>query len=130
MIGKGKRIISVLCGAMLAFGTIGLASCNKAISAYEIAVKNGFQGTEEQWLESLHGDNGNDGADFDIYDAYENAKAKDGFEGSFEEFLKQYLSVTISEDNDTKAIANVFSPTVTSSEDKISASFAVVFAPK
>lgn len=112
MIGKGKRIISVLCGAMLAFGAIGLASCNKAITAYEIAVKNGFQGTEEQWLESLHGDNGNDGADFDIYDAYENAKAKDGFEGSFEEFLKQYLSVTISEDNDTKAIANATSSIV------------------
>ena len=112
MIGKGKRIISVLCGAIMTFGAIGFASCNKAITAYEIAVKNGFQGTEEQWLESLHGDNGNDGADFDIYDAYENAKAKDGFEGSFEEFLKQYLSVTISEDNDTKAIANATSSIV------------------
>ena len=112
MIGKGKRIVGLLCGAIMTFGTIGLASCNKAITAYEIAVKNGFQGTEEQWLESLHGDNGNDGADFDIYDAYENAKAKDGFEGSFEEFLKQYLSVTISEDNSTTAIANATSSIV------------------
>lgn len=25
-------------------------------SAYEIAVENGFQGTEEEWLESLKGD--------------------------------------------------------------------------
>lgn len=29
-------------------------------SAYEIAVKNGFQGTEEEWLQSLQGKNGTD----------------------------------------------------------------------
>lgn len=28
-------------------------------SAYEIAVQNGYQGTEEEWLESLHGQDGN-----------------------------------------------------------------------
>ena len=31
-------------------------------SAYEIAVKNGFSGTESEWLESLHGKNGDTGA--------------------------------------------------------------------
>lgn len=31
-----------------------------AISAYEIAVNHGFKGTEEEWLQSLHGDNGTD----------------------------------------------------------------------
>ena len=30
-------------------------------SAYEIAKKNGFEGTEEEWLESLKGEDGNDG---------------------------------------------------------------------
>jgi hypothetical protein len=30
-------------------------------SAYEIAVSNGFEGTEEEWLASLHGKNGKDG---------------------------------------------------------------------
>jgi len=30
-------------------------------SAYQIAVANGFDGTEEQWLESLKGENGEDG---------------------------------------------------------------------
>lgn len=30
-------------------------------SAYEIAVENGYSGTEEQWLESLHGDKGDKG---------------------------------------------------------------------
>lgn len=32
-------------------------------SAYEIAVKNGFEGTEEEWLESLQGEDGKDGID-------------------------------------------------------------------
>lgn len=30
-------------------------------SAYQVAVENGFEGTEEEWLESLHGKNGIDG---------------------------------------------------------------------
>jgi hypothetical protein len=30
-------------------------------SAYEIAVENGFVGTEADWLESLHGKDGEDG---------------------------------------------------------------------
>ena len=30
-------------------------------SAYEIAVENGFEGTEEEWLESLHGSDGSQG---------------------------------------------------------------------
>lgn len=32
-------------------------------SAYEIAVKNGFVGTEQEWLDSLHGKDGTDGVD-------------------------------------------------------------------
>lgn len=31
------------------------------ISAYEIAVKNGFEGTEEEWLKSLKGEKGDKG---------------------------------------------------------------------
>ncbi|MCC4257014.1 hypothetical protein [Sphingobium lactosutens] len=31
-------------------------------SAYETAVKNGFVGTEQQWLDSLHGEDGRDGS--------------------------------------------------------------------
>jgi hypothetical protein len=30
-------------------------------SAYEIAVENGFKGTEQEWLESLEGKDGKDG---------------------------------------------------------------------
>lgn len=30
----------------------------RGYSAYELAVKNGFSGTEEEWLDSLHGRDG------------------------------------------------------------------------
>ena len=30
----------------------------RGYSAYEIAVRNGFEGTEQEWLESLHGKDG------------------------------------------------------------------------
>ena len=34
----------------------------QGLSAYEVAVENGFVGTEAEWLESLNGTNGTDGA--------------------------------------------------------------------
>lgn len=50
-------------------------------SAYEVAVEAGFVGTEEEWLESLHGDDGNNGKS-----AYEIA-VEEGFVGTEEEWL-------------------------------------------
>ena len=32
-------------------------------STYELAVKNGFEGTEAEWLDSLKGKDGKDGSD-------------------------------------------------------------------
>lgn len=51
------------------------------LSAYEIAVINGFNGTEKEWLASLYPVNGRDGLS-----AYELA-VKNGFKGSIPEFL-------------------------------------------
>ena len=39
-------------------GTLSVASGFDGESAYEVAVKNGFEGTEAEWLESLHGESG------------------------------------------------------------------------
>ena len=51
------------------------------VSAYSIAVQNGFTGTEQEWLESLKGEPG-----FDGKSAYELA-VESGFEGSVEDWL-------------------------------------------
>ena len=54
-------------------------------SAYKIAVEKGFEGTEEEWLESLHGKNGIDGKDGqngkDGKDGYTPQKGIDYFDG-------------------------------------------------
>lgn len=52
-------------GADGANGTNGVNGADGAdgLSAYEIAVQNGFTGTESEWLESLNGQDGADGAD-------------------------------------------------------------------
>lgn len=44
-------------------GNGGGGSGKDGESAYEIAVKHGFEGSEEEWLESLHGRDGEDGED-------------------------------------------------------------------
>lgn len=45
-------------------------------SAYEIALKNGFVGSEVEWLESLHGKDGTDGQP-----GKDGANGKDGADG-------------------------------------------------
>lgn len=42
-------------------GGLGVVYGKDGKSAYEIAVKNGFEGTEEEWLASLKGDKGDQG---------------------------------------------------------------------
>lgn len=100
-----KKIATVaIAGTLL----LSAAACSsnpfQGKSAYEIAVENGFTGTEQEWLNSLYGKNGEDGADLDIEDIYE----KSGYTGTFQQFLKEYFgkdSLDIVEDNNTTQIA-------------------------
>ena len=100
-----KGIIALLCVATLTFG---FSACKDAESAYDIAVKNGFVGTEEEWLRSLHGADGEDADDITANDLYEQAKAN-GYEGSYLDFCKD-LGIEALQTNDTEQIAeNVMS---------------------
>lgn len=57
------------------------------LSAYEIAIQKGFEGTEEEWLQSLNGKDGKNGANGqDGKSAYEVA-VSNGFVGTEEEWL-------------------------------------------
>jgi len=73
----------VFCGAMALF--TGCSEGSSGESAYEIAVRNGFSGTEEEWLESLKG------SDLNIEDIYSSA-VENGYTGTYLEFLKEYLT--------------------------------------
>lgn len=94
-----KRVIAIACSALM---LVGMTACGD--SAYEIAVKNGFVGTEKEWLASLHGANGQDGTGVTAMDLYETA-VENGYEGSYIEFCRDVLKVEVKEDNDADQIA-------------------------
>ena len=97
-----KGLISLLCAGTIA---ISATACGKeVISAYDIAVKNGFVGTEQEWLASLRGKDGEDAPAITIQDLYNQAKAE-GFTGSYLEFC-QSLGIDAQENNDVAQIAN------------------------
>ena len=60
---KNKIIsaISVVLTASVCLGASGCIEGTQGLSAYEIAVKNGFNGSESEWLDSLKGDVGEKG---------------------------------------------------------------------
>lgn len=94
-----KSIAAVL---GVAFIGASFASCSE--SAYDIAVRNGFVGTEKEWLQSLRGADGEDASDITAQDLYETA-LKNGFKGTYLEFCRDVLQVEIQEDNDVDLIA-------------------------
>ena len=64
-----KRIASMLLVALSVVSVTALSACGSDVhihagkSAYEIAVEHGFSGTEQEWLASLKGEQGENGAD-------------------------------------------------------------------
>ncbi len=95
-----KTILATLSLACVAFGCVACSSN----SAYELAVKNGFTGTEKEWLQSLRGENGKDGESVTAADLYTEAQ-KNGFEGTYIDFCRNELKIEVNEDNDTDTIA-------------------------
>lgn len=61
-------------------------------SAYEIAVDNGFVGTEQEWLESLKGQ---DAENITIDDLY-NKAVENGYTGTILDFINEQLDFTVS----------------------------------
>lgn len=87
-----------------------LCSCGVIIgdNAYDIALKNGFEGTEQEWLESLKGEKGNDGlngvngndgmnfnAGYTAKDLYDEAVAE-GYDKDFLTFIKEVFGSDVS----------------------------------
>ena len=116
-----KKLVGLLVVVVTCF-SFTACSNNEVINAYDIAVKNGFVGTEQEWLESLKGTDGKDGKDgkdgingingedgkdastFTLEELYAVAK-ENGFEGSFLDFLKEYLNSNLTE-YDTEGAIN------------------------
>ena len=94
---KRSRIILLLTALLLSFFLF--AGCSiQGESAYQTAVRNGYSGTESEWLLSLKGTNGADGTDgknfnmgYTAYDLYNEAVEKGGYTGTFLQFIKEYF---------------------------------------
>lgn len=88
MKSRNRIFLITLIAVLVVFVSVFFASCisngTQGDSAYEIAVKNGFEGTEAEWLESLKGSDGKDGAD-----GSNGTDGKDGF--TLEELINYYL---------------------------------------
>ena len=102
-----KIIASILCVSTIA---ISAAACTEVISAYDIAVKNGFVGTEQEWLASLKGKDGIDGTDgvdapaITVQELYEQAKLENP-DLTYVEFCQQ-IGITNFGHNDVQMLAN------------------------
>lgn len=118
-----KKHIKILLTAILTLAlTLSFAGCQPLVSgksAYQIAVDNGFVGTEAEWLESLRGDrgaNGLDGKDGENFNAgytlkqvYDELVLNSGYQGSFEDFIFElYGDKSDPTVSDTKVIAGAY----------------------
>ena len=99
-----KRFLTIALAGILAATAFAFGGCGD--SAYDIAVKNGFKGTEAEWLQSLKGADGEDAPQLTVADLYNAAVADGTFTGSFNEFLQQYMSVDVPNNNDIETLAS------------------------
>ena len=105
-----KKVLSIVLAALTACSALALASCSK--SPYDLAVENGFVGTEQEWLQSLKGADGDDAPALTVKDIYDTAVAEGTFSGTFSEFLKQYLTLDVPDNNDVETLAHNLLSTV------------------
>lgn len=90
-----KKLISRI-GVLIVVVLVCVSACACSLglagkSAYEIACENGFAGTEQEWLASLVGKDGQDAQEIDIYTLFD-AYLELYPETSFEEFLRTFIS--------------------------------------
>lgn len=96
-------LVFCLFAFMISFTGCELLDFGKGDSAYQIAVANGFEGTEKEWLDSLKGESGESAYRGDS--AYEIA-VKNGFEGTEEEWLRSLMSSLTNEDFNAQNATN------------------------
>ena len=108
---RSKRIAALVLCFVLLIPVLVSCSSEAGASAYDIAVKNGFKGTEQQWLDSLkgadgkdgeNGEDGADGKDFSLtdasFEALYAAAVSQGYTGTAEEYKSEVLGISNADD--------------------------------
>lgn len=123
-----KKFIAIMAVVISVVCCMTLVSCGNddtGKSAYEIAVEKGFEGTEEEWLESLkgvdgkdgedgldgtNGKNGTDGKDNNLtVDDYYKEAVSNGYDGTKLEFIQEFLNVNYVPDDKYTVAKNLLS---------------------
>lgn len=75
-------------------------------SAYQLAVEKGYTGTEAEWLNSLKGKNGTDAETIDFYELYTDLKTRGEIDASttYIQFIENYISSASVESQLAKSI--------------------------
>lgn len=104
---KKRTFKTLICAMLAGVSAFAFSACNlEPQTAYDVAVKNGFVGSEQEWLASLKGSDGESAKSPTIDEIYSAWAKQDGNENkSFDDFLKEYLSVSYNENNNTAQIA-------------------------
>lgn len=93
ILNKFKSFLILILVVPLAFV---FSACTKnGKSAYEIALDNGFVGTEQEWLNSLKGTNGKNGENASSessFEMWQKAKESGEFSGTYLDFIQKYFS--------------------------------------
>lgn len=106
---KLKVVVFIAVLMCMCFVFVGCFESTTGKSAYEIAIDNGFVGTEKQWLESLKGQDGQNASSPTIVEIFEQYKLTVDREATFEEFLEQYLTYSLPQVSASIALQSVVS---------------------
>lgn len=97
MKNKNSFLLSLMLLCIFACSVYIFAGGIKGESAYELAVKNGFVGTETEWINSLKGQDGEDGEALDYFQMYQDwinedeDKKAERQETSFLQFIQSLI---------------------------------------
>ena len=107
MKNKNTFILSLMLVCIFAVSAFIVMGGLKGESAYELAVKNGFVGTETEWLNSLKGGDGQDAGAVDYMSMYTTCKENGEIDASttYLEFIQSLID-TNSQDKQLLAIQN------------------------
>ena len=105
MKNKNTFLIALILVIVAATSIFVFAGGLRGESAYQVAVKNGYTGSESDWLLSLQG---KDGKSVDYYNMYEKAKETGEIASTttFLEFIQEYITTSGSSDEMLYSIQN------------------------
>lgn len=94
MKNKNAFLISLILVCVFACSLFIMTGGIKGESAYDVAVRNGFVGTETEWLASLKGKDGQDAEAFDYYQMYTTCLSEGSIkqETSYLQFIQSLIN--------------------------------------